>query len=480
MQRTALRFLAAGHPLVPWLIGLACLLAVSAGALPYAGCWNDGSRLATVESILDRHTLTLDESIFCRPPADSISRGCPAYPMHEPDLLANGTRDKLFIRGHFYSDKPAVPSLLMAGLYGAGEWLGLPGPAERPDVFCRVLTIATSGLAYVFAVLSLYQLGGVIALPGGTRLGWVASFALSTVALTYTRHVNNHIMLLGVIAALCLQAAHLAREAGGGTLPWGRLLALGTLAGLGYNLDLGAGPLLVTGLLGLVAYRCRSVSAAAVFLLAGAPWLAAGLAVNYGIGGVWKPMNMVPEYSDWPGGPFSPENLTGFWRHGPLKLPVYTLALLFGKHGFVTHNPPLLLAIPALAILLRPSRYRPELACALGWCGATWLLYAFLSNNYGGACCSIRWFVPFLAPGYFLLAVYLRERPQCVPDFLVLSVWGAVLAAALWVQGPWSPHVSPLLWPVVGAALLSWVVCRWRRAAKRAPTAEPAGQSLAA
>jgi hypothetical protein len=444
------------------LIGLAGLLLAAGSALPYAGGWNDGSRLAAVESLVDRHTLAIEDSVFCRPPADAVGRGCPPYPADERDLLGNGTRDKLWIGGHFYSDKPAVISVLMAGLYQAAKWLGLPAAAERPDLFCWVLTVTTAGLAYVVAIVCLCRLGGLLGLTGAARLGWVASFALATVALTYTRHVNNHVLLLGVVAAACLQLVQLARTAAE-SAPWCRLVGLGTLAGLGYNLDLGSGPLLLAGMLGLVTYRCRRPAAMLVFVASALPWVAACHAVNYAVGGVWKPMNMVPEYSAWPGCPFTPENMTGLARHGPLPLAVYVLALLFGRRGFLTHNLPLLLVLPALVTLARrPGRYRPELAFALGWCGATWLLYGVLSNNYGGACCSVRWFVPFLAPGYLLLAVHLRECPRHWPAFAVLSLWGGVLAATMWGQGPWAWRPPSLLWPVVGAALLSCLAYRHR------------------
>jgi len=36
---------------------LACLGVAAISARPFAGGWNDGSRLAAVESIVDRHTL---------------------------------------------------------------------------------------------------------------------------------------------------------------------------------------------------------------------------------------------------------------------------------------------------------------------------------------------------------------------------------------------------------------------------------------
>ncbi len=452
----------AAHPLLPWLLGFCALAMAAVGALPYAGGWNDGSRLAAVESLADRHTLAIDDSLFCRPPADLIAQGRPPYAPDDRNLL-DGTRDKLLIQGHFYSDKPAVITGLMAGLYKAARWLGLPPAAERPDLFCRLMTVGTAGLTYLLAVLALYFLGGEVGLSGRARLTWVASFALSTYALTYTRHVNNHILQLGVMAVICLQFVRLARETERGRISWLRVALLGTLAGVGFNLDFGSGPLLLAAMLGLLVYRCRRPAAALVFLLAASPWVVAGLGINHAIGGVWKPMNMVPEYSTWPGCPFTPENMTGFSRHGPLDLPVYALALLFGKKGFLVHNLPLLLGLPALAVLRRPSPHRPELIFALGWCAATWLLYAVLSNNYGGACCSVRWFVPFLAPGYYLLAVHLRRYTEQIAGFLALSVWGGVLAAVMWWRGPWELYLVPLHWPVVGAALLTWVLVGRRR-----------------
>src|SRR5712691_11790158 len=72
---------------------------------PYAGSWNDGSRLATVECLVDYHTLAIDDSIFVRvPPQGEAVAGSP-YSVDEPALLEHGTLDKLFVQGHFYSDK---------------------------------------------------------------------------------------------------------------------------------------------------------------------------------------------------------------------------------------------------------------------------------------------------------------------------------------------------------------------------------------
>src|SRR5262245_65463957 len=112
------------------VVGLAAVLAV-AGARPYAGSWNDGSRLAAVESLVERGTPVIDGSVFI------------------------DTGDRLLIRGHFYSDKPPVISALMAAAYRGGMWFGLPAPSRRPDVFCWALTAFFCGGSLVVALLCL-------------------------------------------------------------------------------------------------------------------------------------------------------------------------------------------------------------------------------------------------------------------------------------------------------------------------------------
>src|SRR5262249_12078584 len=146
------------------------------------------------------------------------------------------------------------------------------------------------------------------------------------------------------------------------TLPR-RLLLVGTLAGLAYNLDLGLGPPLLACLFLLVAWRCRRPAPVGLFVLSAGVWVLAHPALNYALCGVVKPMTAVAEYADWPGSPFSQENLTGFWRYNLPRLAVYALGMLFGKQGFVGHSLPLLLALPALGLLLwRRGPEWPEVA----------------------------------------------------------------------------------------------------------------------
>jgi hypothetical protein len=439
------------------IITVALIVAVI-GARPYAGSWNDGSRLAAVESLLERGTLAIDDSVFVRPRA--VDRRHPPYPADVPGLFDKGTQDKLFIDGHFHSDKPPVVSGVLAAHYAPGYWLGvLPSPAERPDLFAWILTLLTAVPAFAVALFCMHRLGRLVGLDGWTHTVWVGAFALSTFALAYTRHVNSHILQLGVAAAWCLLAVGLARDEAEGRRRWGLLVAMGLLLGFGYNLDLGSGPLFFAFAVVLVLVRTRRILPTLIVVLAASPWLVACHGLNLAIGGVVGPLNAVPAYFDWPDCPFGTKNMTGLLRHPPLKLVVYALALLFGKHGLCVHNLPLLLCLPAaLAVLPRRSPYRLELLAALGWCGAAWLMYAMLSNNYGGACCSVRWFVPFLAPGFFLLAVYLKQQPRRLRDLTVLAGWGAVLGLVMWLGGPWTLRMVPGLWPIAACASVTWLL----------------------
>jgi hypothetical protein len=473
-----------------WIGGVVVLVATAVAALsarPYAGGWNDGSRLATVECLIDYHTLAIDHSIFVKVPPDLAP---PPYPPDEPQLLQSGTGDKLSIDGHFYSDKSPVPALLMAGVYQVWQWLTCWTARERPDLFCWVMTVLSSGLAYVVAAWSIYQIGRELRLSLTPSLILTASFALATVALPYAQHVNNHILLLGVAALIFLGLTRLSQErdaakpppspqrkqgfstrpclrCGLGARPLFEIALVGTLAGLGYTFDLGTGPVLLAGTLTLIVFRCRRVVPVGLFLVSALPWLVLHHAVNYAVGGTFQPANAVPEYFLWPGSSFNATNLTGGWQHPSIgHFLWYAIELLASKKGFLNHNPALFLLLPALFLLARRRlAERPELLLAVAWNVGTWLAYAATSNNASGLCCTVRWFVPLLASSYYVVAVLVREFPRLQTDLLVLSGWGLVLAALMAWQGPWMKHMVPFYWPIVAATLLSWGglhFWRWR------------------
>ncbi len=438
------------QPWRTWFVVLGAAAVAVVSARPYVGGWNDGSRLATVECLVDRGTWAIDDSIFVRP-ADKPD----LYAAEDPRTVIAGTQDKLLIGGRFYSDKSPVPAVLMAGEYlllkAVTGWTIAADSAQC----CEFLCLASSGLAYIVAVWSIDRLGRRLRLPWAIGLGLTASFALATVAPVYARHVNNHILLLAVTASLLVEMVELGEAAPSCR----RLLVAGSLAGLAYTIDLGAGPVIALGAAGLVTYR-RRLSGLWMFGLAALPWLVLHHALNYAIGGTLGPANAVVEYLQWPGSPF--ETSTGHWNHPTLEhFFRYALLLLFGNRGFLNHNLALILAVPAaVRLIARRLPEAPELGLAAFWAIGTWLLYAAASTNFSGGCCSIRWFVPLLAPGYFVLALLLREMPSYRRDFALLSGWGAAMALVMWVEGPWALHLVPYWWVFPTGALLTWTALR--------------------
>ncbi len=455
------------------LVLMVSLTVAMVSARPYAGGWNDGSRLALVESLVDFRTLSIDRSIFVDPARTKEAEVKP-YPPQKRGLVEGGTLDKVLINGRFYSDKPMVPALFMAACYQVLQWITGLQARSRPDLFVYAMTLISSGLAYVAAVLSIHLLARRTLSASSMALAVTVSFALGSSALAYVRQVNSHEVLLAVAAALLVCLHCLPQRLLKGPLPRGLMAGIGLLTGLGYCMDFVLGPLLLIAILPLIIYRCRVIGRrgpgmVSVFFLSALPLIVLHHALNYHIGGTFRPVNTVAQYIFWPGSPFDPGNATGPWLHHSIwRVLAYALELLFGNKGFLLHQPVLILAfLGGIAVMIGKRALLPELPEMLfsfAWSGAAWLVYAWGSSNSSGICATVRWFVPLLAPGYYVLLMVLRYRPDRYPEFLALAAGGIVLSALMWYYGPWMSMV-PGYWFIVGATLLGWsvvVVCARR------------------
>jgi hypothetical protein len=425
----------------PAILTAAGLIAVCT-ARPYAGGWNDGSRLATVEALVEARTFRIDQSIYVHP--ESASR--PPYAPGDELLANHGTKDKLLIDGAYYSDKSPVPALTMAGAYQMLRWIGLPAASERPDWFALAMTWLFAGLPYVFAVWCIGRVACRLGVPSPWSIVLTAGFAFGSLALPYAQHVNNHILLLAVAAGCCLVILReTARSAA----------LLGLLSGFGYTIDLAAGPLLTVALGGYVLWKRRHIG---VFALCVLPWIIAHHLLTWLIAGTLVPANANHQFLDWPGSPFNDSTMTGAWRHDSVGAAgLYALDLLIGKKGFLLFSLPLLQAVVG-SFWLRRSRCaeREAVICLSFWSIGTWLVYAATSRNLSGMCLSIRWFVPLLAPGMFALLILVRDYPWTRRPLIPLLIGGLLLNVELTARGPWSPRVPWLLWPVSAVGVSVW------------------------
>ena len=256
------------------IILIGSVLIAVLGARPYASSWNDGSRLATVEALVDQHTWAIDNSIFVKVPEqhdlDPYGRDVPS---------TGGTMDKIFINGHFYSHEPPVVALYMAGVYWVAQKLTGLTAAQHPHAFVYLITVISTGLAYVIGVVCIWFLALRLGLPESTSSLITVSFGLATLAPVYSRQVNNQILALAAVAAIFLLMTSRQRHA----------VLLGFLAGMTYALDLGTGPVLILAMLIYVCLKWRNVNSLLLCVLGMLPFVVLHHWFNYSIGGTIRP-----------------------------------------------------------------------------------------------------------------------------------------------------------------------------------------------
>jgi hypothetical protein len=450
---------------------VAALVISIATVRPYASGWNDASRLATVEMLVDRGSLIIDDSIFVLP-------DCEPSPYEADDIIcrSGGTGDKLLIDGHYYSDKSPLPAFGMAPIYQVWRWAGGPTAAERPDHFCWLINFTAAGLPYVFSVWCLFAIAGRLGLDLKWRLLFTAFFAIGTVALPYAQQVNNHILLIAVAAWLFLVLIKCNQE---GWTVW-RTLGIGSLLGIGYTIDLAAGPMLCVTIGAMLLLERTSRRRFALVVLAGLPWFLFHHIVNYRMGGTFGPANAVPEYLAWPGSAFDASNMTGGLKPRSLdKTIIYALDMLFGKKGFLAHNLMLLLPLVMLPWLI-VKRYpeRRIVLAGLAWATGTWLLYAATSTNLSGACCSVRWLVPLVVPGFVALAIVLRDWPSTHVDALILGAGSMMFGCCMAYCGPWYRTNIYGFWAFYISTLVVWGGYRTWRWVRRRNAMRGAGRDI--
>src|SRR5215210_1176468 len=86
----------ADHPATAWVLAVLAFALAALSAKPFASSWNDGSRLASVEALVERGSFCIDGTVFLSP---EVAPSTPPYDPNNP-LLARGTFDKLLIGGH--------------------------------------------------------------------------------------------------------------------------------------------------------------------------------------------------------------------------------------------------------------------------------------------------------------------------------------------------------------------------------------------
>ena len=395
------------------LIGLSILGLLT--VLPRVNGWSDASRMATIQSLVDFHSLSIDQSVF------------------------QDTGDKVFIEGHFYSDKLAVPSLIGAIFYLPLSLLGFK-LGYGWNIAYYLITLVTVKASWLAGLVAFYRTLGFTPLADRKRIWLTLALGVGSLHLTWSATFNNHSLAaswvaIGFYFLMCARhGLRVRRSLFGASLFF-------ALAG-GSDVPLLA---VVAGFLLYVVADKRLRADVGWYLLPLAPTVLPALLVNYFISGSFMPVQLVTSYFQYPGTPWRAEALTGAGMNKGTFLAQYAFDCLLGTRGFLLYNPLLLIAVPLVVreLLCRRKYFRE--ACVAGVVAASIVGYYLLfSNNYSGFSYSIRWFVPLLPLLFFFMYPVLDCRLTGVKVLFFALFAAGMVIAIIGLINPWSfMNLSP-------------------------------------
>jgi hypothetical protein len=373
--------------------------------------WNDESRMATVQSLVESGSFVIEQTEFA------------------------ATGDKVFINGHFYSDKPPMPALLGAVVYYPLYHLGLGFHGHvLLDYF--LITLLTVSLFWILGTLALFDSLRFTGMAPERRLLAALALGLGSIYFSWSTTFNNHEMAAGFLAiGFCFLlrarfAAHVRRD----------LAIAGFFVALAATADVPTGVFYVALLLPIARHpllRKNVVFYLAPLLLTVAPYLA----INYSIHHSIVPVQIIRSYFEYPGSPWiGSDQLSGMRPNGPGFICSYALLTLVGPKGFLLYNPFLFVAIWGMVRAIRrngPFAYE-GIAVAVG--AVTLMLYYWVtSDNAAAWSYSIRWFVPLLPLLFFFLYPYFEVFNKPRQGVFQALLFVSVVIAAIGALNPWSP-----------------------------------------
>jgi hypothetical protein len=413
---------------------------------------DERARLATVQALVERRTLAIDDTAFL-------------------DTAAKVQRN-----GHWYSNQPPTLSVLLAGTYWVLHRLGHTF-ATNPNWVAYLLTLVGTTLPVAFAGGLVYRMGRLFELPRPWRTGLALAVVLGSGLISYATVLNAHAPAAALVLASAASLIHVTitnRRLHGSV--W--LAVSGACAALAAALEPAA--VLFIVLFGAVVVSLRwtvvqRVAGLMVYLAAAAaPVLLHVALVQRTTGNVWQGCGLgrerlvtdapppttlpdrrglgvsvaFPEYEE-----EEPES-TSAWQ--PLWSGLgKVLAAFFGRHGVLSHFPIAVLGLVGVAMVMHrhwPPATKVLASATLAGAVVIILLYALRSIDWTQAMFATRWFIVFLPMTVFWGGVWLRRRHRTVSWVLAGVLLGfSVVVSLLGATGP-LPREGFSIYTAAGAA----------------------------
>lgn len=361
--------------------------------------WNDGSRFATVQNLVEKHSFTIDHSMFF-------------------------TFDKVWIGNHFYSDKPPLLSLIAAVpyyfLHATGRNL-----VDHPRSFIFITNFFVLFLPLAIFVFILYFcLQRYSGLSKDRSLLLALLFCLGSSFLPFATVLNNHLpaALLVGIATLILfyRIEDISRSF---------LFLAGLALGLGVAFDLGVGFIAVSFFLFILFFKgfSQKTTKDLCFFSAGLviPLLIHWL-VNQRITGDILPASMHAEFFVYDGSKFTQNNLTsvGLVVGNFSQWVSYVWLMTFGRRGFFLHNPLLTagLLLVVYYFFTGAKKIKYFSASIIFSVLMVILYYSLYGQGAGGGSYTVRWFVILASLFFPILAQWSYCEKNSFKIILIIGI----------------------------------------------------------
>ena len=377
---------------------------------------NEKSRYATIESLVERSTFVIDNSTFI------------------------DTNDKALINGHFYSDKPALLSIIGAGVYFVLYNIFGLSLKSNMNLVVLIINFLLVSLPTIVTLYLFYKILAYLKIREKYQHILVLSLGLATLALPYALVFGNHI----ASANLSFFAFYLIAKNKFIKLKKFEFCLVGLFLGLSFAIDIVSGGIFLAAFSVYNIFNLfKSQKDKLLFYFFGALLpiiLYAYLSIS--ISGDLLPASMHPEFWDYPGSTFSKENLTGFAAHDSLKsLLIYAFHELIGYRGLFSYTPLLLLPLYFLikSSINKKHQFSKEALMIIVSIIIIISFYTFTDKEFGGYSYGMRYFVAFTPLLFFFTAFYFKgdiSRKKMKLYFIL--AFASLFIALVGAYNPWA------------------------------------------
>lgn len=382
--------------------------------------WNDASRMATIQALVEQGTLVIDDTMFV-------------------DL----TSDIYLYQDHTYSSKPPALAVMGALVYVPLHLAGITFEEDLslPYFLITLLTIGSTsalGLVYFWKMLVEFF---------GASIAWanIATFlaGAGTLILPYSIVFNSHavagsFLLIGTYYAFRFLKYYEIHH----------VVYSGLLFSLAASIDTSCFIFLPFAFLLLLR---QSFKSALVFIVSCTPLVLFYFGMNLYLSDSLLPPTLNAPLRSSADSSFTSDNLSGLASHDDLSdLSIYAFHMLLGNRGLLSHTPILVFSLIGIYYLYRnwaSQRFNADYMLLLAACGIYVLLAILRTNNYSGDAFGVRWFASitlFLSLPLAFIEGTVRSNRKFLLAFWVVSA-GSILVALLGSYRPFLPTSKPVI-----------------------------------